>query len=254
MVTDGGWGPDFEYSTPNTQVEFQMTLRPGVTDPHHQPVCLMNMHVGGRSQFGPLHKLDLSFTPPVASEAGVISPRASSQTLPTDPGTYLLHVVKAVTDSGRADDPATVANLLQVSLTPVNYENHGVISCPATPAMQGNVSLDYLITGNTWFHALPTGKRVLVKGFSTIFAVKLVNLPSAIPHFPTTLADKSLAQDHHQTVSSPTSPSIIFRPMPASVRHRSNPSFPAPTTRAACPGGQSLTCDIRMPMRTWISR
>jgi len=175
-----GRKPDFVFSNAGTSVRFEMTLYPGVADPHHQPVCLMDMSINGGFQYGPLHRFDVSFTPPVVSEAGVISPR-TSQTPPTDPGTYLLHVVKVVTDGGRVDDPAVVANLLHASLTPIDYENDGVISCPTKPAMQGHVYLDYLITGNTWFHALPTGKRVLVKGFSTMSAVKLTNLPIGDP-------------------------------------------------------------------------
>ena len=172
--------PEFVYSNAGTLVQFQMTLYPGVPDPHHQPVCLMGMSINGRFQYGPLHKFDVSFTPPVASAAGVISPRAR-QTPLTNPGTYLLRVVKTMTDGGRADDPAIVADLLHASLTPINYENDTVTSCPITHVMQGHVSLDYLITGNTWFHALPTGKRVLVKGFAATFAVKLTNIPIGDP-------------------------------------------------------------------------
>jgi hypothetical protein len=182
-VTDAGWGPDFAYSENDTRVNFQMTLRPGVTDPHHQLVCLMDLSLFSRSQFGSLHEPDLSFIPPVPSEVGAIVPSPSDQPLPPNTGTYLLRAVKAVTDSGRADDPATVAKMLHISLSAGDYENDGVISCLATSAMQGHVSLYFVMAGKSWFHALPTGKRVLVKGFPAIDAIELANMPIDDPAF-----------------------------------------------------------------------
>jgi hypothetical protein len=57
-VTSGGWGDDFDYLNADAQVSFQMTLQPGVTDPHHQPVCLMHMHIDGRYILSASQKLN----------------------------------------------------------------------------------------------------------------------------------------------------------------------------------------------------
>jgi hypothetical protein len=160
-----------------------MTLHPGVTDPYHQPVCLMDMSIGGRFQYGPKISPDLGFTPPVPSNTGTAFSSASNQTPQPAPGAYLLRAVKFVTDSGRVDDPVIVASLLHLSLSAGNYSNAIDLSCSTEPRGQSYVSLEYLTTGQTWFHPLPTGKRVLVKGFPNIFSIKLADIPIGDPAF-----------------------------------------------------------------------
>lgn len=175
--------PDFVYSNAGTSVQFEMTLYPGVPDPHHQPVCLMDISIGSRFQYGPKIGPDLSFTPPVPFDTGTAFSSASNRTPQPDSGVYLLRAVKFVADSGRIDDPEIVSKMLHLSLSAGDYGNTIDLSCSTQPRGQSYVSLDYLMTGQTWFHPLPTGKRVLVKGFPNIFAVKLADIPIGDPAF-----------------------------------------------------------------------
>jgi hypothetical protein len=81
---------------------------------------------------------------------------AHAQTPPSDPGTYLLRVVKELVESGRVDDSARVAVILNMKLTRTNLS----LSTPdACPAGTYQFEADYVVTGNGWFHSLPTGMK-----------------------------------------------------------------------------------------------
>jgi hypothetical protein len=83
-----------------------------------------------------------------------------AQTPPNDPGVYLLHAVKAVADSGQANDPAAVAALINLSFTNSGYSEAVPDSCKPAGQWKRNI---YNVTGNNWFHPLPTGKQYLIR-------------------------------------------------------------------------------------------
>ena len=179
----GHWQSDFAYSTPqNSQISFLITphlmwypeplpprrlpdgtyVQQPIPKPtkNDKPLCLIAMSLSSQSRFGPLHEPDFNFRTPTTSRIGAISPAVIDQKSPIDPGAFLLRSVKAVADSGRADNPGIVASLLHTSLVPKNYANH--ISGPysVTPDDQSFVSINYDMADKNWFHELPTGQPV----------------------------------------------------------------------------------------------
>jgi hypothetical protein len=87
-------------------------------------------------------------------------PFAEAQTPPADPGDYLLRAVKAVADSGQADNPVAVASLMNLSFTNSGYAEAVPNSCKSAGQWKRNI---YDVTSNDWFHPLPTGKQYLIR-------------------------------------------------------------------------------------------
>jgi len=85
---------------------------------------------------------------------------ASAQNLSSDPGDYLLRAVRAVADSGRANDPAAVSAAMHLSFNNSGYtETASPLSCKPSARWKRNI---YDVIGDNWFHQLPNGIRVLV--------------------------------------------------------------------------------------------
>jgi hypothetical protein len=81
---------------------------------------------------------------------------------PASPAARLLLLAKRVADSGETDDPASVARLLHLSITLSTRNISSPASCAESPDQSRGATNTYIITGNSWFHALPSGKRLIV--------------------------------------------------------------------------------------------
>jgi hypothetical protein len=87
---------------------------------------------------------------------------ASAQRVSSNPGSDLLQVVKAVTDSGRVDDPAAVSALMHLSF---NRTSHRVVG-PGPDTFTGAagskmVSSKYVETGDNWFPPPPSKQKMV---------------------------------------------------------------------------------------------
>lgn len=84
---------------------------------------------------------------------------ASAKTPSLSKGDYLLHSIKAVADSGRADDPSYVSALMHLHFTQTSHTVDGMGTyCPAGATESFNT---YTTTGDNWFPP-PMGKRQMI--------------------------------------------------------------------------------------------
>ena len=174
----------FDYEYVDIRMPGDSMEKPHLVAAHHPPVCLVAMSLSRQSQLSQVNQHNFRYVIPTYSRAGVITPIVSYQTPPPDPGMFLLRAVKAIADSGRADDPGIVANLLHTSLTPENYTNDIATSCSATPDFRNFVNIYYFMAADSWFHALPTAKRVLRGGFAIVSgSVVFTGIPFDAPRF-----------------------------------------------------------------------
>jgi hypothetical protein len=83
---------------------------------------------------------------------------------PAAPGPKLLMLAKKLADNGQLDNLDSVAGILNLTLALDTHSESGPVSCAAVPPGDSgyNISDSYAITGNGWFHALPSGKTLLV--------------------------------------------------------------------------------------------
>ena len=88
-------------------------------------------------------------TPPVAFD-------------PAAPGPKLLLLTKELADTGQLDDPAEVAGILHLPLTFSTHQESGPPSCTASSDQGQDSSDGYTTTGNSWFHALPSGTKLII--------------------------------------------------------------------------------------------
>ncbi len=182
---------------------------------------------------------------------------ASAQTSSLSKGDYLLHSIKAVADSGRADDPSYVSALMHLHFTQTSHTVDGMGTyCPAGATESFNT---YTTTGDNWFPP-PMGKRKMIYAndddplFNRIspspagtqltgayfWDLVLSNPLNAIPlgkaverSFSSTLISttKSIALGvvKEMTEYVRQSSSGIFRPTSASALHKSRLPFLKPT-------------------------
>jgi hypothetical protein len=81
---------------------------------------------------------------------------------PAAPGPKLLLLVKELADNGQLDGPTAIAEILHLPLTLSTHQESGPQSCSASSDQSWDSSDDYTIEGNTWFHALPSGTKLII--------------------------------------------------------------------------------------------
>jgi hypothetical protein len=91
-----------------------------------------------------------------------VPPKAENARSPlTSPGDYLLERVKALADNAQIADPATASAILHLPFVLNRYNVDETTSCTEFPSGWNNISENYDMADGGWFHALPTGKRLL---------------------------------------------------------------------------------------------
>lgn len=160
--TIDGPGPDFAYFHNDTRVFFSLTW-PGweKSDPPNQPDCLQSISLGSHYAFGSLHKSDFTGKYPMPAKIAV-SPASPNARLPsTTPGDYLLQRVKALADTAQIIDPVTASAILHLPFALNSYDVDETMSCAEFPNGWNRISENYDMADGGWFHALPTGKKLL---------------------------------------------------------------------------------------------
>lgn len=134
-------------------------------DPHNEPNCLERMEIGSFYPFSAQHVSDFSGKHPMPINIAIAPTAPNGPTPSTTPGDYLLERIKALADNARINDPTTASAILHMPFVLNNHDIGGTVSCTKFPSGRLDVSDDYGTTGDGWFHALPTGKRLL---FTTV--------------------------------------------------------------------------------------
>jgi hypothetical protein len=183
VVMDGD-GPDFAYVHKTTSAYFSLVWPKAQNPvPGNQPNCLQTINIrniGDTYAFGPDHRSGFTGKYPMPQHIPAALSVENARAQLTDPGSYFLKRVKALADNPRIGDPATTSAILHLPFILNHYRFSRVAACSDDPDSRDFSEADYGMASGAWFHALPTGKRLL---FSPSFSENPTPLPIDDPIF-----------------------------------------------------------------------